>query len=244
MKKLIFTLAILMLSFQAANAQWWRNNKKVEGNGKMTTQNRNVSNYDEVALQGSMDVQLVAGREGEITVEAESNLLEHIVTEVTGDRLKISVEEGINLSPSRNHDIIITVPFETLSKVSLTGSGDIQGIDRIKSRNFDVRVTGSGDISLDLFSETVEGGITGSGDITLKGKTTNFKCSVTGSGDFMAYGLKAENVRAQVSGSGDIELSASNELKARVTGSGDITYNGDPKNQDFKTSGSGSVSKR
>jgi hypothetical protein len=177
-------------------------------------------------------------------VEAESNLMEYIKTEVSGGKLKIYVEDGVNLSPSRNRDIKVTVPFESIHKVSLTGSGDITSSDRIKSRNFEVHVTGSGDINLDVFSENVKGSVTGSGDIILNGTTTNLQCTVTGSGDFQAYGLKAENVKAVVSGSGDIEVSPSEELEASVSGSGDITYNGDPKKQDFRTAGSGSVSKR
>jgi hypothetical protein len=243
MKKLLFTLAILTISFQA-NAQWWTASKKVNGNGEMTSQTRNVSNYEQVALQGSIDVQLVAGKEGKLTVEAESNLMEYIKTEVSGGKLKIYVEDGVNLSPSRNRDIKVTVPFESIHKVSLTGSGDITSSDRIKSRNFEVHVTGSGDINLDIFAENVKGSVTGSGDIILNGTTTNLHCTVTGSGDFQAYELKAENVKAVVSGSGDIEVSPSEELEASVSGSGDITYNGDPKKQDFKTAGSGSVSKR
>ncbi|MDX1720417.1 MAG: DUF2807 domain-containing protein, partial [Salegentibacter mishustinae] len=69
-----------------------------------------------------------------------------------------------------------------------------------------------------------------------------FDCKVTGSGDFKAYDLSAENVEATVMGSGDIQISANSSLKAKVMGSGDIKYKGNPKNQDFKTSGSGSVS--
>lgn len=244
MKKLIFTLAILTFSFQAANAQWWTGSKKIDGNGEMTSEMRNVSNYDQVALEGSMDVELIAGKEGNLRVEAESNLMEYILTEVSGGKLKISIESEVNVNPSRNKGIKVIVPFESIHKVSLTGSGDINSSDRIKSRKFEVQLTGSGDINLDLFSEEVVGNVTGSGDIILKGTTTNLECSVTGSGDFQAYELKAKNVIATVSGSGDVEVSPSEELKARVSGSGDITYSGNPKRQDFRTAGSGAVSKR
>lgn len=241
MKKHIFALVVLAFSFQTTNAQWWSSNKKVKGNGNLTTEKRTVPEYDAVNLNSSFDVELVAGNEGNLTIEAESNLMEYITTEVSNGKLKISVEEGINLDT--NEEIKITVPFEEISSVSLTGSGDIIGKDRIKSENFSVSITGSGDIELELQAREVKGNITGSGDLSLSGSTSNFETKITGSGDFDASKLKAEKVEAVISGSGDIQVFASQELRTRISGSGDVYYAGNPKKEDFKTSGSGSVSK-
>lgn len=244
MKKLILSLVMLAIAIPSVNAQWWSGGKEIEGNGDMVSERRSLSDYDEIDLQGSIDVLLVAGPEGDVKVEAESNLMEHILTEVSGGKLKIYVEEGVNLNPSRNREILVTVPFETLKAVSLTGSGDINTSDRIVAKDFGLQVTGSGDMNLDVEAERLSGGITGSGDVQLRGKTTQFNGKVTGSGDFDALGLEAELVEATVSGSGDISVTANRELKARVSGSGDITYSGNPGKQDFNTTGSGAVSKK
>ncbi len=241
MKNLIFTLALIAFSIQTADAQWW-SNKKVKGNGEMISETRNVGSYDHVSLEGNMDVELVAGKEGKLTVEAESNLMEYIVTEVSGGNLKISVEKGINLNPSRQ-GIRITVPFETLDGLSLTGSGDMRTSNPITAGDFDLRLTGSGDMKIHVEAQSVTAKITGSGDITMRGKTNDFKCTVTGSGDFKAYDFQARSADASVLGSGDIQLQASENLKARVSGSGDIRYRGNPEKENFKTTGSGSVSK-
>ncbi|MDT0691793.1 head GIN domain-containing protein [Salegentibacter sp. F188] len=241
MKNVILLVTVFILSITSANAQWW-GNEKVKGNGKVVTDNRSTSDYDEVQLEGFMSVELIAGTEGQIKVEAESNLQEYILTEVSGRKLKISVEKGVQLDPSRNHDIKITVPFKDLEGVSLTGSGDIRTRDRIKTSNFEANLTGSGDLQLELDANNLDGAITGSGDVTFRGTANNFKCRVTGSGDFEAYDLKAKFVEAHISGSGDIMVYASEKLTARVTGSGDISYRGNPEKEDFKTSGSGSVS--
>lgn len=244
MKKALFTLAFIALSFQTSQAQWWSGSKEIEGNGNMVTNTRTVSNYDEVALLGSMDVELVAGKEGKIKVEAEENLQEYILTESEGNRLKISVKKGYSLDPSNNKPIRVTVPFETLDGIDLTGSGDIFTSDEIRSENFEVKMTGSGDIRLVLSSKNTRAGITGSGDISLRGSTGDFDCKVTGSGDISAFDFKAKRVDATVTGSGDIQVYASEEIRAVVPGSGDIEYKGDPKKEDFKTMGSGDITKR
>ena len=242
MKKSIFIIAVMLLGVSTMNAQWF-GGKTIKGNGKMTTENRYTSNYEGVSLVGSMDVELVAGKEGQLKIEAESNLIEYITTNVENGKLKISVEKGVSLDPSNNKKIKVTVPFEEIEEVSLTGSGDIWNKDQIKSEYLKVNMTGSGDIKLDILAKEVKSGITGSGDISLSGKTNSLDCAVTGSGDFKAFNLSAENVEATISGSGDIEVSASKSLEAKVSGSGDIVYKGNPEKENFKTFGSGEISK-
>lgn len=243
MKNVVILLCLVLMGSTNMNAQWW-GGKKVNGNGNMVTDTRKTSSYDQIALVGSIDVQIIQGNEGNLKVEAESNLQEYILTEVKDRKLKISIEKDVSLNPSRNMSIRVTVPVETISSLYVTGSGDVSNTGILNSSELKIGVTGSGDINLSVEAKELWGSITGSGDIKLHGKARDFNCKVTGSGDFNAFGLKAKNVEAAVSGSGDIQVSASRSLKARVSGSGDISYKGNPEKQDFKTSGSGSVSSR
>lgn len=241
MKNFIVCFSLLLLSIGQLNAQWWSGNEKVNGNREVITQNRTVGDYDRISVTGMMEVELVAGTEGKISLQAESNLMEFLETEVQGGHLKISVEKGVNLRPSA--PIKITVPFKDLQALTLTGSGNIRNKDMISAQDFKVSVTGSGNMNLRLKARNLKGTVTGSGDVKLNGAAENFECNVTGSGDFLAYDLKAERVDASVTGSGDVKVSVNKELNARVSGSGDVNYRGNPGKQNFKTSGSGSVSK-
>lgn len=207
----------------------------------MTTESRTTSDYDTVKCAGSFDYILVAGTEGQIQLEGESNLLPHIITEVKNGSLHIKTEKGKNLSPSRNKTIKITIPFQDLDKVSLSGSGDLWNTDKITSNSLEVSLSGSGDIVLDIATQNVYGKVTGSGDLTLKGNTTDLEAGVTGSGDFHGFNLQATNTDVSVTGSGDAEVVCNGNLKARVTGSGDIEYKGNPKREDSKVTGSGSI---
>lgn len=244
MKKWILILVAALVSTFSAEAQWWQGQKTVEGNGNMTSVNRSTADYDEIDLVGSMDIQLVSGIEGKLKIEAEENLIDYIVTESEGGRLRVAVKKGYNLEPSGNNGIKIIVPFRDLSEVSLTGSGDIYSSEVIISDNFETTVTGSGDIQLPVRAKNARASITGSGDIELKGTANDFNCKVTGSGDIMAFDFQCERVEALVIGSGDIHVYASEELRAKVPGSGDIVYKGNPKKEDFKTIGVGSISKQ
>lgn len=241
MKNYIFYLLFILFSFQSTNAQWWSSNEKIRGNGEMVSETRNLSDYETVAVSGSFEVELISGNEGDIKISAESNLMEHIVTEVSNGKLIIKTEKGYNLNPTE--EIKITVPFKSISGVALSGSGEIISRDRINSGNFNFALSGSGLVQLNLEAENVNGAMSGSGDIKLSGTTDEFEMALSGSGDVEAFEFKADNVEATISGSGDIEVYASEILEARVSGSGDIVYKGNPAKEDFRTSGSGSVSK-
>ncbi|MFT3796409.1 head GIN domain-containing protein [Flavobacterium sp.] len=216
---------------------------KIKGNGNVTTKTVTTSAYDKVSVAGFYDVNLVSGKEGSITVEGESNLIDHITIAVEGGTLKIATEKGKSLSTSHGKSIIVTVPFESLEGVSLAGSGDVRTKSPIKATHFQTTLTGSGDINLDVDAKSIEANVTGSGDMVLKGSADTFNCELTGSGDLTAYDLKSGSVKTSVTGSGDCKVFCSNALEARVSGSGDIQYKGDPKTKDTKVSGSGSISK-
>ena len=225
------------------NAQW---GKKIKGNGNIVTIERSTDNYDAISVSGWFDVMLVDGTEGKLSIEGEENLLEYIKTEVKDGKLVIKVKKGYNLQPSswkKDGVIKVTVPVESLSALSLSGSGDIVGKKTISASEFSTSMSGSGDITLDLECKTITASMSGSGDINLSGTTEVFEAQISGSGDIRAYDLIADNVDARVSGSADIKVTANEMLTARVSGSGDIHYKGDPKKIDSKSSGSGDITK-
>ena len=238
-KSILLVIALLLTT--VSHAQWW-GGKKIKGNGNVTTETRNTGDYEGIKCAGSMDYILVSGTEGKIKLEGESNLLEHIVTEIKGGNLIVKVEKDVNLSPSWNKTIKITIPFMEINNVSLAGSGDLWNEDKITASNLNVSLAGSGDVILNIEASTIETSLSGSGDITLKGRTDNLSVKLAGSGDIHGFGLQSNHTTALVAGSGDIEIVSNKSLKARVSGSGDIEYKGNPDKEDTKVSGSGSIS--
>ena len=233
------TVLVFLLSTTLSCAQWG-NGQKIKGNGDVTTITRSTDSYDGLKAAGPMDFRLVQGKEGEISIKGDANLMEYIVTEVKNNNLVVKVKDGYNLKPSQT--IVITVPYESINYVSLAGSGDIKNSGTIKADNFKVALAGSGDINLKVASQSVESSIAGSGDIELKGSTTDLTVKIAGSGDFDGKALESTNVTAKITGSGSANVVCNGELKARITGSGDVNYSGKPTNKDTKITGSGSVS--
>ncbi len=233
------TALVFLLSTSLSCAQWG-NGEKIKGNGDITTTTRSTGSYDGLKASGPMDFKLVQGKEGEISIKGDVNLMEYIITEVKNNKLVVKIKDGINLKPSQS--IVVTVPYESISSVSLAGSGDIENSGTIKADNFKVSLAGSGDIKLSVASQSLESSISGSGDIELKGSAKNLTTNIAGSGDFNGKSLESTNVNAKIAGSGSVDVVCNGVLKARISGSGDVNYSGTPTNKDTKVSGSGSVS--
>ncbi len=242
MKRIIIVTLVVFGFVSQMDAQWWWGKKKVNGNGKVITEERKTGDYDKVSLAGSWYVELVAGEEGRISIEGEENIIPMIVTEVEGRTLKVYTKKGSRFSTSRK--LVITVPFRDLEALSVSGSGSIVAKDRIESEGLVMSLTGSGDIDAEIKTENLKGKVSGSGDLELTGFTENAYMSVTGSGDVDARHMEATNVEASVTGSGDIVLIANETIDAKVVGSGDIIYYGDPSNVKIKTTGSGDITSK
>jgi hypothetical protein len=213
----------------------------IKGNGNVITEKRTTAGYDQIEVSGFFDVFLVSGTEGAITIQAEENILPLIKVETVGNILKIYNQKNTNINTKKG--VILTVPFEQISFVSLSGSGDVVSKNTIISPTFNAKLSGSGDLTLDVKATNFESNLSGSGDVILTGSSDNFVSKTSGSGDVNAIDLVTKNANLTISGSGDIRVNCSESLFARVSGSGDIQYKGDPEKKDTKVSGSGDITK-
>lgn len=225
-----------------ASAQWSSNDKK-KGNGNVVTETRTTSDYDAIKISGSFDVDLVAGQEGKIILKGEENLLSAIKVEVEDNVLKVYVERNSNIRPSIGKKIQVTIPFNKISEVNLSGSGNIQSKNVIKNDKFLAKLSGSGNFNLAVDSNNLELNLSGSGNVRLKGNANNFTTKLSGSGDIDTTELQSKIVDVNVSGSGNSKINCKKSLTARVSGSGNIKYTGNPEKRDVKVSGSGNISK-
>ena len=209
-----------------------------------STEERNVGEYDAIYVSGWFDVTLVAGEEGRISLEGSSNILKNITTEVKNGKLMIEWDKEVKGNMFKGMSkVAITVPVEQIDAVKLAGSGSIVSETTLQSTNFETTLSGSGTLELQVETNSLSSQISGSGKTVLSGSTGDYEVQISGSGDVKAFELKAEDVKASISGSAKIKVNANTSITARISGSGDVRYIGNATKIDSKVSGSGSVSK-
>ncbi len=89
-------LLIVFFAFTSLNspAQRW---ETIKGNGKVKKETRELGNYNSLASQGSIDVQIAYGNSNSVAIEADENLLPYIETLVENDKLLIKSKKNVNL---------------------------------------------------------------------------------------------------------------------------------------------------
>ena len=205
---------------------------------------RHLSGYNAVELGGSFDVYITQGSTESVKVEAPSDVINHIITEVSGGVLKIyNKYDSWNWGSWWGHHkkIVVYVSAKALNAVSISGSGDIFFKDGLSGNSLRLKISGSGDMLGKVNVKTLESSISGSGDMKLSGNSESSTVSVVGSGDFTARNLVTVKSAVRISGSGDAEINASDRIDAAVVGSGDVRYTGSAKNVSKSKSGSGDI---
>jgi hypothetical protein len=237
MKKLLLVLSLIIVVCSSCR---YGMGKRVRGNGNITTEQRIISGFKGVQTHGSIDI-IVSQGTYKVEVESDQNLLQYIETYIENGNLMVRYRDGIWLTDHRGAKVHVTAPV--LNDFEIHGSGNITSEGRIADSNkIDLRISGSGDLTLDLDCPEIKTGTHGSGNTILTGETRNLSAEISGSGDIRASGLKAENVKVSVHGSGDTDVTASVSLDVTIYGSGDVRYKGSPK-INTEVHGSGSVSK-
>ncbi len=189
-----------------------------EGSGIAATQARDVAAFTGVELAGSNNVVIRVGEKQSVVVRADENLLGRVTTEVQSGKLVIANTPG-SLTTKSPMSVSVNVP--TLSALTLTGSGNIvvKGIE----------------------TESLKVTLPGSGTLTASGTTPRLDVTVSGSGTAQFTRLVANNVRAVVSGSGSIFITATKSLDASVSGDGAILYEGNPQDVTTSVTGTGAI---
>ncbi len=196
---------------------------------------RDVSGFDEIsyALPGKLEI--VQGTKESLVLKGDEEDLAKIITKVEGSDLKIYTKShGANLS-----DVEIYVTVIKLDELSVAGSGEVLIKDVLKTDEFEISLSGSGDVTCNkLEASEVEISLAGSGDVAIAGKVSEMEISIAGSGDVNADDLQTEEAEVSIAGSGSVKVWATKSLETSIVGSGDVYYKGNPQ-VEAETIGSG-----
>jgi hypothetical protein len=238
MKKSSLILASALCAMLAGCMNFnWSSTPGVKGSGHIISEERNVSQFDRVAVAGSGHLTIVQGDQESLTIEADDNLLPLIKSEVSGGLLKIG-PENVNLDPSKT--IQYRLELKSLRELHLSGALEAEA-QSLKTDRLLLAISGSGNIQIpSLEANSLEVHVSGSGDLQLAGKVDRQTIDISGSGNYRAGDCQTQDTTVNVSGSGNATVWAQRALDAHVSGSGDIKYHGSPQ-VNTHVSGSGSV---
>ncbi len=234
----ILTIAIAILSIASCTHAQMR--KTVSGNGKVVTMERKTEQFTGIKVSSGIDVYLKQDNNESVSVEADENLHDYIITEVRGGVLNVYTDANIREAERKR----VYVTMKEINSVKTSSAGDVFGQTPVKTDMLDLSASSAGDIKLEVYAKEIEIDISSSGDITLSGESEILDADLSSAGDLNAYDLIAREAEISVSSAGNADITVTDKLSARASSAGDINYKGNPKYVDAQSSSAGGIHKR
>ena len=224
MKKSIL-VCVVLLSVLLVGCTLPVQNTRIQGSGNLVSEERQVSGFSRVSLEGMGDVEIVVGDTESLTIEAEDNIIGRIESYVSGDTLHIGFERFINVVPTSG--ITYTLTVKDLNGIEVSGYGDVY-IAALTTDNLDVEVSGGGWIAVDdLNADYLHVKLSGAGDFELSGTVDRQQINLSGAGSYKAQDLKCRIAEIDISGAGSAQLWVTETLNVNLSGVGSLQYYGD-----------------
>jgi len=203
------------------------------------TENRNVGSFKGIKVAEGIDVYLKKGDKEALRIEVTGIKTKDVITEVSGDYLKIHMQEG----RYRDRTVKVYVTYVQINRLSASSASNIFGDSPIKTKSLILSASSAGTIDIQVEVEDLEATASSAAELALKGKAKNVELDASSAGEIDAYELLAEVVEVEVSSGASARVNALKEINAHASSGGDIRYKGNPERSNTNSSSGGSVKK-
>lgn len=212
----------------------------IKGNGTIETKSFPQNNFNAISIAGGWTADIRYSETFSMQIETDENIFPDLDIFLTGTTLKIGFKSGYSISPTQCK-VSITMP--ALIKLQTAGSltAVISSFNMPKD-SMSIDIAGSGNITArDITVNTLKVDVSGSADFSATGKAENMIADISGSGDIKTTDFETEKADISISGSGSAKVWVTRHLKADIGGSGSVRYKGQPVIE-TKSSGMGKIS--
>lgn len=216
------------------------NMNTVEGSGNVTTEKRIVEgDFKNISVSNAIDVVIEQSDVTEITVEADDNLQKEIITKVENGTLIIKCK----YSSFRNITMKkVTVKVPSLEKIEASSASTVQSKNVFQGENIDLESSSAATMDLNIESDNISATSSSGSSINVQGKALKVQTTASSGATVDAGKLLANEVNADVSSGGSINVHPIVTLKAEASSGGHINYDITPKTIEKKSSSGGSIS--
>jgi len=212
----------------------------IQGNRNVVSETRKVnSDFDAIKVSQGIHVFLSQGNEVEISVEADENIIDLLITEVEGDVLKIYFDKNVSRAKARN--VYLTV--DKINSIRTSSGSHVKSEGVLKSKSITLESSSGSSIKAELDAQDVTCDTSSGSDIKVSGSTNSFEGDASSGSHINARDLTSENSNVDVSSGADIDVNVSNELTAHASSGGNISYEGNPSVLNKSKSSGGSIYK-
>jgi hypothetical protein len=196
--------------------------------GDIKTETRNISGFNKISVENNINLYITEDSVFSLSVEAGSNLLSLIKTEVMDSCLYLKNDNKCNWVRNFKDKINIFLKCPKIKEIVYKGSGNVTATDTLNANNFRLDDwNGTGTIDLTLKSNwTILNLHTGPADLNVKGKSGVTYLYSAGNGKADLRNLITDYCFVTTKSTNSCYVYAAKELDAKIYEIGDIYYTG------------------
>ncbi|WP_299012714.1 head GIN domain-containing protein [uncultured Polaribacter sp.] len=232
------TILFFITMLTACNAEMFN---AVNGNRNVITKERRVNEkFTAIKVSAGIEVYLSQESKTIISLEADENLHDLIITSVEDGILKIYSEKSIWSAKAKK----VFVAMPELDNVKATSGSAVFTESTLKTEQISIYATSGAEIQMDLDAHSIITKSTSGASIKISGATIRHNAKATSGASINAYKLKSDSVSAKATSGASINIYANNKIEASATSGGDIDFKGNPTDVSKSTNSGGSISKK
>ncbi|MCB0486582.1 MAG: DUF2807 domain-containing protein, partial [Flavobacteriaceae bacterium] len=176
--------------------------EKLKGNRIVATENRGNFDFEKIEIGDGVDVLISQGDETTVSVEADENLMNAIITEATNNTLFIKLSEEIR---SKKELKVLVTANSLLSQITIKDKSDITSNSTLFLDSFTLNAEGDSKVSLnlDVIHFYLNNNESANVNLSVKGEEVYLKANKTGKGK---VNISADKVEVITQGSSSLEL--------------------------------------
>ena len=213
----------------------------LKGNGNVVSEERAISAFTHLSLNGVFNVFINQGDNESVKIETDENLQDIIETINKDNKLTIQWKDKVSVKKSTKMNVYVTVNH--LDVLGIKGVGNVSTTSALKTETMELSVSGVGNTSLEINSKTLTADLSAVGNIELKGTTDSADIIAEGAGNLNAFDLIVKKLTLKVSGIGNTDVHAEEEINITSSGIGNVSYRGNAVVKNMDASGIGKVVK-
>lgn len=219
--RLTLIIALITLLTQGVYAQ-----NSITGNGQIVKQQRTIGSFNKLTVRVGMRVHIAAGNASVAELEGESNILEHVVTEVRNGELTVMLAKNKNFNQTKG--VTVTIHVAKLNELLVSTGCSVESTLPIEGNKLAVTVETGSRLTAPISTKSLTLTVKDGSQATLQGTATEADIHMSGAGKLSADKLTIARANVRVDGASRADIHVTETLSASADGVSIVNYTGNP----------------
>ncbi len=218
-KIISFTLILAVLFLSSCD------HEAIKVSNEISTKSISVLDYTALEVANDFNVYITfSDIEEEVKIEANDNLQEYIVTNITDNKLRIKLKNNLIIKGKETLNIYIKT--KNINDFSAYGDVKIELENTLETTAAKIKLFGDSYFSGEIIANKLDLELKGDSKTDIYGSIKNLSAKLTGDSNLDDYDLAVENINIELFGDSQAHLTVTNTINIEAAGDSSFFYKG------------------